>query len=271
MVRPAAAATGSSRPALLCELKVDGLAINLLYEDGRLVRALTRGDGRTGEDVTPNVRTIHSIPHRLTGTDEFPVPTLVEVRGEVFLPGEAFERLNESMGDAGKPLVRQPAQRGGRLAAAEGPAGHRHPRARHGLPRHRRPRGLRADAPVRGLRRPGRLGAADQRPGRVVPTLEAVEEYIEHYGEHRHDVVPRDRRGGGQGRRGGAPAPARLDLPRTPVGDRVQVPARGGQHQAARHRVNIGRTGRVTPFGVMEPTRVAGSTVEMATLHNATR
>src|SRR4051794_12821794 len=95
---------GVEKPALLCELKVDGLAINILYEKGRLVRALTRGDGRTGEDVTPNVKTIDSIPHRLTGTDEFPVPDLVEVRGEVFLPVAAFERLNESMTEAGRPV-----------------------------------------------------------------------------------------------------------------------------------------------------------------------
>ena len=99
---------GVASPALLCELKVDGLAINLLYEDGRLVRALTRGDGRTGEDVTPNVKTIDSVPHRLTGTDEFPVPGLLEVRGEVFLPREAFERLNESMTEAGKPVFANP-------------------------------------------------------------------------------------------------------------------------------------------------------------------
>ena len=77
---------GITDPALLCELKVDGLAINLLYEGGRLVRALTRGDGTTGEDVTPNVKTVDAVPHRLTGTDEFPVPALLEVRGEVFLP-----------------------------------------------------------------------------------------------------------------------------------------------------------------------------------------
>src|SRR6195952_5254115 len=88
---------GVDDPALLCELKVDGLAINLLYERGRLVRALTRGDGRTGEDVTPNVRTIDSVPDRLRGTEEFPVPRLVEVRGEVFLPVEAFEQLNANM------------------------------------------------------------------------------------------------------------------------------------------------------------------------------
>ncbi len=99
---------GVDDPALLCELKVDGLAINLLYEDGRLVRALTRGDGSTGEDVTPNVKTIEVIPHRLTGTDEFPVPALLEVRGEVFLPVEAFERLNASLLDAGKAPFANP-------------------------------------------------------------------------------------------------------------------------------------------------------------------
>src|SRR5687767_12184723 len=93
---------GVADPDLLCELKVDGLAINLLYEKGRLVRALTRGDGRTGEDVTPNVKTIDSVPHRLRASEEFPVPELIEVRGEVFLPVEAFERLNVAMTEAGR-------------------------------------------------------------------------------------------------------------------------------------------------------------------------
>jgi len=99
---------GVESPDLLCELKVDGLAINLLYEGGRLVRALTRGDGRTGEDVTPNVKTIDSVPHRLTASKDYPVPAVLEVRGEVFLPREAFERLNEQMTDAGKPVFANP-------------------------------------------------------------------------------------------------------------------------------------------------------------------
>src|SRR6478752_9560216 len=99
---------GVADPALLCELKVDGLAINLLYEDGRLVRALTRGDGRTGEDVTPNVKTIDSIPHRLRPSPDFPTPALLEVRGEVFLPGVAFEKLNQQMTDAGRPMFANP-------------------------------------------------------------------------------------------------------------------------------------------------------------------
>ena len=99
---------GVEAPALLCELKVDGLAINLLYEGGRLVRALTRGDGRTGEDVTPNVKTLDVIPHRLKASKEFPVPALVEVRGEVFLPIAAFERLNDSLLEAGKQPFANP-------------------------------------------------------------------------------------------------------------------------------------------------------------------
>ena len=103
---------GGAAVHYLCELKIDGLAVNLLYEDGRLVRALTRGDGRTGEDVTPNVKTIDSIPHRLTGTDEFPVPELVEVRGEVYMPVSAFEELNQRQGEAGLRLFANPRNSG---------------------------------------------------------------------------------------------------------------------------------------------------------------
>jgi len=89
----------------LCELKIDGLAIDLVYRDGALVKAATRGDGRTGEDVTPNIRTISSIPARLQGTGH---PAVLEVRGEVFMPVEAFGKLNESLLDAGKPAFANP-------------------------------------------------------------------------------------------------------------------------------------------------------------------
>src|SRR4029077_385997 len=99
---------GVDDPALLCELKVDGLAINLLYEDGRLVRGVTRGDGRTGEDVTPNVKTIANIPHRLSATDDYPVPRRGEGRGGVSRPVGAFERLNLAMSEAGKPKFANP-------------------------------------------------------------------------------------------------------------------------------------------------------------------
>lgn len=92
----------------LCELKIDGLAVNLLYEDGKLTRALTRGDGRTGEDVTLNMRTLAEVPERLTGTEEFPVPKLVEVRGEVYFRLEDFAALNALMVEAGKPVYANP-------------------------------------------------------------------------------------------------------------------------------------------------------------------
>ena len=99
-----AARLGGAGP-YLCELKIDGLAIDLVYERGRLARAATRGDGRTGEDVTLNVRTIKSVPDRLTGDG---VPEVLEVRGEVFLPEAAFVRLNESLQEAGKPAFANP-------------------------------------------------------------------------------------------------------------------------------------------------------------------
>ena len=89
----------------LCELKIDGLAVALLYRKGRLHRAATRGDGVTGEDVTPNVKTIAAVPNRLSGTGW---PDVLEVRGEVFLPLAAFEELNERLTEAGKPPFANP-------------------------------------------------------------------------------------------------------------------------------------------------------------------
>jgi DNA ligase (NAD+) len=95
----------SPSPEYLCELKVDGLAINLLYENGQLVRALTRGNGTTGEDVTLNVKTIKGLTHTLKGDK---IPSRIEVRGEVFLPVDAFNQLNEELEEAGKPLFANP-------------------------------------------------------------------------------------------------------------------------------------------------------------------
>src|SRR5215218_500204 len=179
---------GVDDPALLCELKVDGLAINLLYERGRLTRALTRGDGRTGEDVTPNVRTIDSIPDRLTATDEFPVPELVEVRGEVFLPVEAFERLNVAMGEAGKPVFANPRN------AAAGSLRQKDPRVTasralgmvcHGIGALRGFEPVSQSAAYDALKAWG-LPTSDR--VRVLGSLKEVREFIDHYGEHRHSV-----------------------------------------------------------------------------------
>jgi len=261
---------GIEKPALLCELKVDGLAINLLYEKGRLVRALTRGDGTTGEDVTPNVRTIESVPDRLAGTDEFPVPELVEVRGEVFLPVEAFERLNESLVDAGKPPFANPRN------SAAGSLRQKDPRVTatralgmvcHGLgERH----GFEPVAQSHSYEALAAWGLPVSDQVRVVSTLKDVEAYVENAGENRHSLVPYEIDGVvvkvddvSLQRRLGSTSRA----PRWAIA--FKYPPEQVNAKLLAIEVNTGRTGRVTPFGRMEPTRVAGSTVEMATLHNA--
>ena len=152
----------------LCELKIDGLAINLRYQNGRLVTAATRGDGRVGEDVTENIRYIPSIPTRLAGTGH---PPIVEVRGEVFFPVAAFDELNAKQAAAGRAGVREPAQRRERVAATEGREQERRPARPHARPArppaHARPRHRRLAEPagelaVRGLRAPRRMGAAHE-------------------------------------------------------------------------------------------------------------
>jgi DNA ligase (NAD+) len=261
---------GIEAPALLCELKVDGLAINLLYEQGRLVRALTRGDGRTGEDVTPNVKTIASVPHRLTGTDEHPVPALVEVRGEVFLPSEAFERLNASMVEAGKPMFANPRN------AAAGSLRQKDPRVTatrdlgmvcHGIGAREGFEPTSQSTAYDALRAWG-LPISDQ--VKVVSTLAHVEERIAHVGEHRHTIVGYEIDGlvvkvddVSLQRRLGSTSRA----PRWAIA--FKYPPEEVNTLLISIEVNVGRTGRVTPYGVMEPTKVAGSTVENATLHNA--
>lgn len=253
----------------LCELKVDGLAINLLYEEGRLTRALTRGDGRTGEDVTANVKTITSIPHHLTGTDEFPVPALVEVRGEVFLSLAAFEKLNASLVDAGKPMFANPRN------SAAGSLRQKDPRITaerslgmvcHGIGAREGFEPSTQSHAYEALRTWG-LPVSDR--VRVVPDLLAVREFIAYYGEHRHDVeheidgvvvkvddIATQQRLGSTSR-----------APRWAIA--WKYPPEEVNAKLLAIHVNTGRTGRVTPFGRMEPTKVAGSTVEMATLHNA--
>ncbi|MEQ4522542.1 NAD-dependent DNA ligase LigA [Nocardioides kribbensis] len=260
---------GVDDPALLCELKVDGLAINLLYEQGRLVRALTRGDGSTGEDVTPNVKTIDSIPHRLVAAEGFAVPELVEVRGEVFLPTAAFERLNAAMTDAGKPVFANPRN------AAAGSLRQKDPRVTatralgmvcHGIGARR---GFEPASQSQAYDALAAWGLPTSPRVRVLPGLAEVRAFIEHHGEHRHDVeheidgvvvkvddVSLQRRLGSTSR-----------APRWAIA--FKYPPEEVNAELLDIRVNVGRTGRATPYGVMVPTRVAGSTVENATLHNA--
>jgi DNA ligase (NAD+) len=261
---------GAGEAAMLCELKVDGLAINLLYEKGRLVRALTRGDGRTGEDVTPNVKTISVIPHVLTATDDYPVPDLIEVRGEVFLSVTAFDKLNASLVEAGKPMFANPRN------SAAGSLRQKDPRVTasrdlgmvcHGIGARE---GFEPEAQSQAYDALRAWGLPTSDRVRVLPTLEEVKEFIAHYGEHRHDVheheidgvvikvddVSLQRRLGSTSR-----------APRWAIA--YKYPPEEVNTKLLEIRVNVGRTGRVTPFGVMEPTKVAGSTVERATLHNA--
>ena len=253
----------------LCELKIDGLAINLLYEDGRLTRALTRGDGRTGEDVTLNVRTMRDIPERLTGTAEFPVPKLIEVRGEVFFEVAKFAELNAGLVEAGKPPFANPRN------AAAGSLRQKDPRVTatrplrlicHGLGKREGFEPARQSDAYRALRAWGLPVSAHTR---VRTSLEEVEEHIFYWGEHRHDaeheidgiVIKVDE------------VTLQRRLGTTSRAPRWAIAYKYAPEEATTKlldiQVNVGRTGRVTPFAVMEPVKVAGSTVAMATLHNA--
>ncbi|MGH3367238.1 MAG: NAD-dependent DNA ligase LigA, partial [Nocardioidaceae bacterium] len=253
----------------LCELKVDGLAINLTYDGGRLVRGVTRGDGRIGEDVTPNVRTLVGVPHRLSGTAEYPVPEQVEVRGEVYFPVEGFAELNASLVAAGKPPFANPRNTAAGSLRQKDPkvtASRRLRMVCHGLGARSGFEPERQSEAYAALRTWG-LPVSDR--ARVVPDLAGVQEFIEHYREHRHgveheidgvvvkiDQVSLQRRLGSTSR-----------APRWAIA--FKYPPEEVNTKLLDIRVNVGRTGRVTPFGVMEPVKVAGSTVEMATLHNA--
>jgi DNA ligase (NAD+) len=265
----------------LCELKIDGLAVALVYRDGALVRAATRGDGVTGEDVTPNIRTIAAAPARLAGSGW---PQTLEVRGEVFMPVADFHKLNERQAEAGKPLYVNPRN------TAAGSLRQKDPRVTATRP---------LSLIVHGLAVPG-AGAESGMPVpedeavpdsvpvtqsgwyeqlrewglpvsdvfRVVDDLDRVREYIGHYAEHRHDpayeidgvVIKLDR----------------LDVQRS-LGATSRAPRWAIAYKYPPEevttrlldiRVNVGRTGRVTPYAVMEPVKVSGSTVDRATLHN---
>jgi DNA ligase (NAD+) len=253
-------------PAYLCELKVDGLAVNLVYRDGRLVRGATRGDGRTGEDVTPNVRTLDNVPDRLIGDD---VPSVLEVRGEVFFPVERFEALNAALVEAGKAPYANPRntaagslrQKDPRITAARGLQ-----MVVHGVGRV--DGGPAVTAQSGWYEQLQRWGLPTSARAKVVPNLAEVQKFIDHFGEHRHDVeheidgvvvkvdeLALQRRLGSTSR-----------APRWAIA--FKYPPEEVNTKLLDIQVNVGRTGRVTPFGVMEPVKVAGSTVDRATLHN---
>lgn len=247
-----------------CELKLDGLAVSLIYERGQLVRAATRGDGTVGEDITHNVLTIKSIPHQLPDA-----PPLLEVRGEVFMPVSAFTRLNELQAQAGERLFANPRnaaagsirQKDSRITAGrelaffayqlgqvnDGPSFEKH---------HQTLGYLRE------------LGLPVNPENRVLPSLEAVHGYCQQWQEKRHSVD------------------YEMDGVVVKVDDLAQRLELGATSKAPRWAiafkfppeerttllkdimVSIGRSGKATPFAVLEPVRVGGSTVGLATLHN---
>ena len=254
-----------SSPPLLCELKVDGLAINLLYEKGELVRALTRGNGVTGEDVTLNVKTIRNLPHTLSGKN---IPDQIEVRGEVFFPIAAFNELNESLEEAGKQLFANPRN------AAAGSLRQKDPRVSasrplsvvvHGVGAHN---GADFASQSQAYEFLKSLGLPTSNRFRVVTTREDVEKFIAHYNEHRHDVeheidgivIKVDSIASQQALGFTSRAPKWAIA--------FKYPPEEVTTKLLDIKVSVGRTGRVTPFAFMEPVKVAGSTVTNATLHN---
>ncbi|MFF9557184.1 NAD-dependent DNA ligase LigA [Streptomyces albus] len=252
----------------LCELKVDGLAVNLTYEHGRLTRAATRGDGRTGEDITPNIRTIADIPERLSGER---LPELVEVRGEVFFPMERFQELNARLVEAGEKPFANPRN------AAAGSLRQKDPRVTATRPLHMVVHGIGA---LEGFAKEdfARLshaydllrewGLPTSAHAKVVDGLEGVREFIAYYGEHRHSVeheidgvVVKLDEIRLQGRLGATSRAPRWAIAWKYAPEEVNT-------KLVDIRVGVGRTGRVTPYAVVEPVTVAGSEVEFATLHN---
>ena len=252
----------------LCELKIDGLAVNLLYEGGRLTRALTRGDGRTGEDVTMNVRTIADVPERLDDAAG-DVPALVEIRGEVFFPLEGFAELNASLVEAGKAPFANPRN------SAAGSLRQKDPKVTATRPLHMlvhgigRREGFDIDSQSHAYELMRAWGLPTSPHYRVFDSMTQVKRFIIEVEKARHDYeheidgvvvkvdeIATQRRLGSTSR-----------APRWAIA--YKYPPEEVTTKLLDIQVNVGRTGRVTPFGIMEPVTVAGSTVSMATLHNA--
>ena len=250
----------------LCEVKVDGLAINLLYEDGRLTRALTRGNGTTGEDVTLNIKTIKSVPTELSGKN---LPATLEVRGEVFFPLQSFDELNDSLAEAGKPRFANPRN------AAAGSLRQKDPKITASRPLDVVVHGIGAATGVSFEKQSTAYellsgwGLPTSKRYKVVSSRKEVLDFIKGYEKDRHNVeheidgvvikVNEISAQNSLGYTSRAPkwAIAYKYPPEEVVTKLLDI------------KVSVGRTGRVTPFAFMEPVKVAGSTVTNATLHNA--
>ena len=249
-----------------CEVKVDGTAVNLVYEDGRLVNGATRGDGSFGEDITSNIRTIGSIPLKLRGNK---IPPLLEVRGEVYMPVEAFGKLNEELGANSQRLFANPRN------AAAGSLRQKDPKLTaqrnlamvcHGVGLVEGRRFKRHSEQMEFVRELGLRVLADPEP---LPDLEQVYEYCGRQERNRHEfeyevdgvVVKVDDLG------------HREELGYTSKSPRWAIAYKFPPEEKTTRlkdiEVNVGRTGAVTPFAILEPVILSGARVVMATLHNA--
>ncbi len=255
--------------AYLCELKIDGVALSLVYEGGRLTRASTRGDGRTGEDVTLNARTIEDVPERLSHSEDHRMPEVLEVRGEVFFRVADFQALNASLVEEGKAPFANPRNSAAGSLRQKDPAVTARRRLRmicHGLGH---TEGFRPATLHQAYLALQAWGLPVSQHTTLVADLAEVQARIDYWGEHRHEVdheidgvvvkvddVALQRRLGSTSR-----------APRWAIA--YKYPPEEAQTKLLDIRVNVGRTGRVTPFAFMTPVKVAGSTVAQATLHNA--
>ena len=250
----------------LCEVKVDGLAINLLYEKGKLTKALTRGNGVTGEDVTLNIRTIKTIPHELKGKN---LPDILEVRGEVFFPIEAFNEFNDLQEELGKERFANPRN------AAAGSLRQKDPRVTASRPLSMVVHGIGAATGITFESQSAAyellksFGLPTSTRYKVVKSAKEVSEFVSYYADHRHDIeheidgiVIKVNE-----------IPIQAELGFTARAPKWAIAYKYSPEEVTTKllyiKVSVGRTGRVTPFAFMEPVKVAGSTLTNATLHNA--
>ncbi|AFR49922.1 NAD-dependent DNA ligase LigA [Gordonia sp. KTR9] len=261
-------ADAGARADFLCELKIDGVALALVYRNGVLERGVTRGDGRTGEDVSLNARTIDDIPMRLTESAEYPIPDVLEVRGEVFFRVEDFEALNASLVAEGKAPFANPRNSAAGSLRQKNPQITARRRLRmicHGIGH---TEGWRPASLHDAYLALGAWGLPVSTHTTKVSGAEEIIDKITYWGEHRHDVeheidgiVVKVDDFGVQRRLGSTSRAPRWAIA-------YKYPPEEATTKLSDIQVNVGRTGRVTPFAVLEPVLVAGSTVSRATLHN---